>query len=834
MIKINIITVSILTSVYSHMSMAALDSEPEYTSLNEVEVWSEPFAQKMGTQKINSEAIEELPTGNGTISELLKSNPNVQFSSNSSVSEAQGEIAPENVSIHGERFYNNNWQLDGMSNNDNINPGSNNGSLSVIDAQKPYLLPDGGTQSFWINSDLIDSVDVYDSNIPAKYGRFTGGVIDAKLKDPDTYEGTGRIGYRITRDEWTEFHFEDEERKESFEDAGAIYDQPQFTKQIYSINVNQPLSDSAALLFSYNRTESVIPFHHTKIAPDLWEDQTRLSETFLLKGLYEADSGDTWKLTSMYSPHEGGYAFNNVKNGGYKNLGGGYRINADWLHIFNAGIVTSYLGYKETANDVEYQEDDAYTWTLTPSIDWSSSDDSAIEGGYGQSVSEKNSVSIKQDYELDQINLFDTPNKISFGWSAELAQASYSRKTDTTYYISTGSLVPSICYPGDKSCITGEQAADIAVLYPTSYTEVSNDHYASYLQDQIQWRKFEFTPGVRVDYDEFMGNIDIAPRLTVSYDLFTNGDTVFFGGLNRYYSDSLLAYALSDKMGQTIRYSRDDYDAGWIPESESTVGGTYTVSDLKTPHSDEINIGVSQRIKNTEWTVKWVNRKGRNQFMKETDIDSSNHKFYRLTNNGYSEADSFTLSGKLIEPIITEMTRFNASIGANYIDNKSNFTSYDPSSEISDIYRYFVDGDIVTFDELKTRNDFNQPWTLFTKLELEVPDWGIMWTQAYRYASGYSQYIDSDENYNCSSDDIKCGEFAGDADIYKKIKFKDRLVADWRVSYEAPIYDNTLVVSIDILNVFNERVEGSSITPGQTSVSYKPGRSFWLNGQYNW
>ena len=138
---------------------------------------------------------------------MLHDNPNVQFSNISGTSESAGEIAPENVSFHGEKFYNNNWQIDGMSNTDNSNPGAGAGYQNSNDSDMDGL-PNGGAQSFWVNADIIDSVDVYDSNISAKYGQFTGGVVDAKLKDPSSKKASGSVSFRTSRSSWTRYHTE--------------------------------------------------------------------------------------------------------------------------------------------------------------------------------------------------------------------------------------------------------------------------------------------------------------------------------------------------------------------------------------------------------------------------------------------------------------------------------------------------------------------------------------------------------------------------------------------------------------------------------------------------
>ena len=107
--------------------------------LQNITIRATPFAQKMGTQRITSRQIATRPHSNGTITGLMHDNPNVQFSNISGTSESAGEIAPENVSFHGEKFYNNNWQIDGMNNTDNSNPGAGAGYQNSNDSDMDGL-----------------------------------------------------------------------------------------------------------------------------------------------------------------------------------------------------------------------------------------------------------------------------------------------------------------------------------------------------------------------------------------------------------------------------------------------------------------------------------------------------------------------------------------------------------------------------------------------------------------------------------------------------------------------------------------------------------------------
>lgn len=826
-----------LNGIFASMAIAAppenqVSEQIEEKTLKPVVVRA-VFAQKMGTQKINNSYIRRLPTANGTVSELLKNNPNVQFS-NSLSADSMGEIAPENVSFHGERFYNNAWLIDGMSNNDNIHPGSENGyQTSAPDGYNIWQLPGGGTQSFWINSDIIDNMDVYDSNISAKYGQFTGGVINAKIKDPDSLKSSGSISYRTTRDSWVRFQQQGEDL-EKFKLAQQLYHQPKFTKHNYAFNINQPLSDKAAILFSYNRATSKMPYFHSNL--HIWEDQHRTAETYLLKGLYEADSGDTVKITAMYSPHESKYFKRNSKDGAFTNTGGGYRINGEWLHLFDAGQVSSYVGWKQTGNRIHHEKDEWFVWWTTPTFPYTSVISPRVNyahiGGYGDASTKKDTLSLKQDYKLKALQWGDVRHDMAFGWSADFAKAKYDRNHGGAAYSPPRKNVATVCLPGDHTCVTGEQWQWQKIAYPAMNAKVGNNHYAAYVEDKINWGKLEITPGVRVDYDEYLGNTDIAPRLTASYDFFDNERSKIFGGINRYYADSMLSYALSDHLGRMLRYNRKSPQDPWTL-SRVTVGRRYGGDHLKTPYSDEINLGYRQRWGNTEWTVKWVNRHGKDQFARTYFYDKkTKDRWYTLNNNGHSEANTFTLTGRLMKPVSWGIADISADWGATLSRSKANFRYYeDTTDEETDDNKVIIDGKLKDFSELPAM-DYNTPWNAFANINIHFPKQRLNWSNRLNYTAGYSAYVT--ERVDCPDEHPVCGNYDGRATLYEKMKFANRFTVDWRFTYTIPIAKTHLDIDLDVLNVFNSRIASSNSRGTLGSISYKPGRQFWLGARYRW
>ncbi|MCA6953089.1 TonB-dependent receptor plug domain-containing protein [Pectobacterium polaris] len=809
-------------------------------------VRSTPTSQSMGTQIINAEQIKKMPTGNGSIPELLKNNAAVQFSNTANSSNTPGELAPENVSFHGEKFYNNNFMIDGLSNNSNINPGANKGQLDTDPGgYNATDLPAGGTQSFWINSELIETLEVFDSNISAKYGDFTGGVVDARLMDPKLDNVFGKISYRTSRDSWTSYHV-DGGISDEFYSATNLYYQPKFKKQFYSATFNQPLSDKAGFIFAYNRQQSDIPYYHQYLQQ--WDDQERMSETYLLKGVYLADNGDIVRMTGMYSPHESKYYKRDAKNGAFTNTGGGYRFNMEWEHNASWGKMTTLAGYQSEQNKIEHESNEFITWIqnapslgfVSQSLDWQSSIRTSQIGGYGTFATEKNTTTLTQNYELNPAFLLGMTHQVDFGWQADFASAQYHRSQDA--YLSNTSpnatyVNPNVvCLPGDKLCIPGEQFAGSRILYPARSVQVSYNSYAAYLQNSMSYGRLEVTPGVRVSYDDFLENLNFAPRFSASYDVFGDRSTRVFGGANRYYGSGMLSYKLREGIGTNIAQRRTSSTAPWVSNPPRITGNNYTVSDLNTPYSDEVTLGLSQRVMNTVWTAKWVNRQGKDQFGAEPMIVAGQR--YRVMNNeGRTEGNTLSLEVQPISPHRFSFAEVNWKLGAGIAKNKANSIAYYDDVN-SDESRVIVDNKLMYKGDMDAM-DFNTPWTAFLKVDTYFPAIRLNWGQRVGYTSGYKGYTPLPLDTVCPGGSPACNaepDFTGEAKEYVSTRYDDFISYDWRFSYSQPVYKTqTLDITLDVLNVLDNVVETQQKTSiNTTTVTYKPGRQFWLGVAYTW
>ncbi|MDO2048376.1 hypothetical protein Q2452_24120, partial [Escherichia coli] len=110
-----------------------------------------------------------------------------------------------------------------------------------------------------VNVSLLDNVTLYDSFVPVEFGRFNGGVIDAKIKRFNADDSKVKLGYRTTRSDWLTSHI-DENNKSAFnqDSSGSTYYSPDFKKNFYTLSFNQELADNFGVTAGLSRRQSDI------------------------------------------------------------------------------------------------------------------------------------------------------------------------------------------------------------------------------------------------------------------------------------------------------------------------------------------------------------------------------------------------------------------------------------------------------------------------------------------------------------------------------------------------------------------------------------------------
>ncbi|MDR2341737.1 MAG: hypothetical protein LBD84_01675, partial [Campylobacteraceae bacterium] len=102
---------------------ADTNSTSEITQLAEIKVvGSKTASSGGGLTVIDGDYIQNAPSATHTITDLLRGKSYIQYDQTSRDSATGGEIAPPKISINGGKHFENNFLINGVSNNNNIYP----------------------------------------------------------------------------------------------------------------------------------------------------------------------------------------------------------------------------------------------------------------------------------------------------------------------------------------------------------------------------------------------------------------------------------------------------------------------------------------------------------------------------------------------------------------------------------------------------------------------------------------------------------------------------------------------------------------------------------------
>lgn len=789
------------------------------------------------SQTIDRELIEELPSSNGNINELLKAVPGVQFSESIDNSKTGGEIRPLELSVSGGRTSENNYRFDGIPNNSSLDPDfTKDDNIDNIP---------GHSNSLFILDHLVEEVSVLSGNIPAKYGNFTGGVVEVKSIDPEDEFG-GEIAFRFTRSDWGQFYIdpaidpetETEEDKleeiEEFKNSTSADNQPKFVKYQSSATLHVPVNDTVGFVFDYSRAESSIPLrliNEKKV-------QRRRDENIFLKSVISSNEMATLSLSALYAPYEGKYFKENTLNSDYSLFGGGYQFAAKLEKTLSFGQLETNLSYQESKNS-RTAPADWYSWRATDSKPWGVDIDTvtSLEGGSGDLKKNQKRIASNVDIVFDSVDTGPVTHRLNLGGEINNTYATAERTETSTQFIATANS-SVVCPAGATDCIDGEQFIYSRTFRPAYKTSAYIGTYSIYLEDNINLNRLDLRPGVRVSYDDFQENTNAAPRFATSFDIFGDGETIIKAGANRYYGADLLTQKLDEGRARTLYQRRSTALVGGMPKSWDTAEITTSsfrigrVSDLETPYSDEITFGLQQTLFGGVLDVNYIDRDYRKQIVPvRLDKDEETDIIYReWRNSGERNYEEVTVSWEKSWP------KNYIFIAATWEETKSNtftysfaskeFAEYEDEEKIDDIDRQALyRGQLYDKNELPTQ-DYNRPIKATFIYTVELP-YHFSFTNRTNYRSRYRTVKDTGENIDADNDP-DTGTSGKETDVYEDITKSSALTFDWTVSWSSEEWrGNSLEISLDILNVFNRR-----IPDGTKEDEYLLGRQYWAGVTY--
>lgn len=822
----------------------------------------------IGRAYLDRNFIEATPKGNGDINELIALLPGVQLSEDYYSIDNLAEISAPEISISGAKPWQTGFMIDGMNYNNRLDPAS----ASRIGASENEV--SGGVQSMNINSQIVESITVYDHNIPADFGDFSGGVIDAETISAFSRETRVSLGIRGNRSDWGEYHIIDNDEPDDTAEGKDALEPPTYEKTNIDFSIQKELTDKHALLLSVSYLKSDI----SDVSLSAQKVESRENINALLKYSYRDGWVDSLDLSVMYAPYTSDSYLKDVLNSDYQVEGGSFGFTANLGEETRFGHFSSKFNMSQSDNN-RTGPAHFYTWLQAKGKEWGQLADQSPDstpvsryGGYGNLDNTQTSFNWRNSLTLERKSWGNTEHAIRVG--AELNHQNYERTRQQNYYkydspiqySSTNAQLNCSGYTLDcveqnfyvdldtlaeqlggsidfnnpehllaysNNVATTAQYFNSRLVTPSEQIDVSLNKAALYATDVITWKQFDFHLGVRYDYDDFFKNHNIAPRLSMGYDVFNDGNTLLTAGLNRYYDAGLLGYKIKEQQKFAYREYRpiqNGYLQAWLPSSY-TGNFRYIYDDVKSPYDDEIALGLRHATEDFgNFALKYVHRNKKEQLARneETNLKNDGFKYITIYNNGTGESERYSLSwdAKFGDHSIWA----NASYSQNSESN-SDYTATPDNTPVETLVYY--EGELMSLSELDTlKANFGRPVTANF-------GWNANWTDTFStglsatYSGSYTTAIKSsnDQRIGIGSECATCGSSDIYISKYEAHTFDARIIFALSSRWEYQVSQSqSLEVRLDISNLFNAR--SHAITEGNSGI--EPGRMFWLGVSYNY
>jgi hypothetical protein len=799
-------------------------AEDEIFNLEDMEVKERLSGGNLGKTEIPRELLQNMPKSDGTVSDLLRTAPSVQYDLNYRSSSTAGEIEPAGVSISGGKPYENLFLIDGLNNSNTMGAG---GYISIQDTDTV----EGNPQKFFIDSWLIEDITLYDTNISAAYGDFTGGVVEVKTKNPSGKFG-GNLSYRTTRSGWSHYYV-DERDREYFNKSDTPDLQPSFRKDFYTASLSIPINADTGFLASYNRTDSIIPLGYFKD----YRDTERISETYFLKLLRNIDGSSYIEASAAYSPYAGKYFLQDTMDGDFEINGGG------WLGIANYHLETEGGGEIKLHADYSFQEnsrtkskDYHMAWIASKLKPWGAGADEdyskpfpSYEGGPGNVENENGAFALKFAHRLGEISLAGA-HELHYGVAYNYIFGRHQRPTPYTYYIdATASLIVD-CNGDTLTCVDADQYFATKNYFPVSDVYVYINEYAAYLEDEWKFSRLKLRAGGRLSGDDYLNNINFAPRTQLQWDIFDDNATLITIGYARYYSANLLANKLREGMLpkiETVRWLHNNKVTPWMPTDTYSVD-VYNFRELKTPYTDEYTAAAEQKISASILGLKWTERHARDEFASDREVVEKDGFYHRrLNNNGSSDYRSVQLKWE------KGWKNHIASFNASWSESSTSNDNYDEDYGLEDMEKDVIyNGETIKRKDLP-KDNFNRPFVF------NLSYVGKFFN--HLTASGILKYTTSHKKQYSQNMDTGIELPDGDTyfiSVYRTVELDDMLTLDCTLSWEQKVYkDHKIIVTLEVLNLFDAKNKIGEDLRNYYKGSYEyneyqMGRQFWAGIAY--
>lgn len=771
---------------------------------------------------LNKKNINLITSKDSFITELLKTNSNVNFSKKARSSTESGEISPKDVSINGAAYWQNNFLVDNLNFNDDINP---TGYRTLF----KNVWKGGALSSQAINlpTDMLDNVEVMDSSVSAKYGDFQGGVVKAKTRDPRRgFHGITSFSY--TSGDWQKT-FIDQNVKDNYNTMRGWYDKSDFSKRKYRIGVEGYVSENFGLLFDYTKNNSIIKTKTKSTILDekfaSFPNEKRDAQNYFLKAV--TNLNDTIiKPSFLYSVQNSRSFIEDDLNSAMNNIFGGYALNLETNTEFNNFFIEQNLNYSKFESSRYFDfKDGLYLYNKSNLKNWGAGEKSYY-GGLGDIIQNQKTLNYKFDLNFNEIEKVDITHKFKTGFEYTNKSGSYETKTPVAEYGDAKELPDNYkCKSNDLTCVNddsfGGKGQFLTTLwyYGDAKEKATINQIAIYLEDEIEYSHLKIRPGARIQKDSLTKHLNIAPRFASEFNLFSN-DFIGFG-LNRYYGRNIFAQKIYNNIFINQKsFERKHPDEKWKQIGSNT--NTYFTTRLKLPYDDELSLFYRGEIKNLAYSLKYINRKGKDEivainnekagFKPKEGFDS---KYYIYSNDGKTNADIYTFSFENLAPFHIFGFGNNAKFSFTYMNKKSNFTDFsDKDVDEKVIYN----GKFVSIYDLPVVDYYFKKSFNFSH-NIKISDFTI---------SNFISYKDKTKTLISKWQQIN-GKFYRS---YSSVNIPSHTTWDVRINYSKNLYKNVnFFTNLDINNILNKKY---IVEKYETYNVFDPGTNVWFEVGLKW
>ncbi|OLQ88035.1 hypothetical protein BIY22_07630 [Vibrio panuliri] len=807
--KLTPIFIGVCSALYGHTTLAQEDQ----ISIQKERPYLEVVVVKGSQITVDREELEQPPIDNPSISQALKHEPRIGIDDAQSSMQG-GDLRPEEISISGARPHQTKYTIGGM--------GVNNSTTFGNDNERPTDLTSGHTSGYFVDTNLVDSIEVLDHNIGAEHGGFTGGVINAELRKP-TDDFVVDYNFRMNDSDWNSPQKVGENFKDSY---GAAIDgsgkyQPNFQKRMHALHLGGAISDTQNLAINVSHQESDIPLEQNKdvnqtmdniFVTHIWEKGTLQTTTNLRYANHQSNNFLKDHPFSDYETTE-----NSEVTNAHQGLGGTINIThtlpfGKWGHTLSYDQLTD----KRNANNdyfVNYMKRENNGFTFRN------------EGSYGN-------LKQKQDSYQFKSRLYGNPTVF---WRIENIP---SIGVEVSHQVGTVNRPKNHVVYQHQEMVPGRPTISNLTRYYKANYNTDAQQYSLFASNQMQLDRWGLYLGGRLDHMSVFDATVFSPRLNISWDFDLVDTNRLTFGANRYYSANLLGWALKaeQKKYQSNSRSCTPNDGNWQNLSPDNLTCRTTteyegleLNQADVPYSDEYTASWAVDVNNFALNTVYIYRQQRDGLSYSTDSAEGTATIH---NNVKSDDQIVSFEATTIQPYELAGGHFSANWKVSYNHRRGHGdlkATYDQGNDLNGGFQddwVLIDGQLVRYGEMDV-SGYQSPIKSSLDLNMYWQDIGLVWNNRVNYQQGKK---------TTAFQGMASVEIDGQMESVNSLattELDDLFTWDMAVNWTPAQLDDHVILGLSITNLLNTQevvsVSGTQLGNNIPNEHYNSGRQVWLN-----